>query len=201
MIEVKDDKHKLKGLWLWDNAYSLHEDAFTDDIKDDIEKKTGLIQGSLGDWWISPDNNPILDWKQLVTLAVNILNCDATRLFVHSLYLLDIPTFELKDFDGELPVQDLSGAKRVNANAGDYTDYSGSMGMAGLMNMMKGVEVKPKDIKLGKDKFRLSGKDESCCVEGSWLDWCLFACNIIASKNTEIIAPELYAPTLQNDNY
>lgn len=200
-IEIKDDNHKLKGIWLWDYAYSLDGDAFSESVEENIKEQTGLNKGSLGDWWVSPDDNPIMNWQQMITLALNILNCAATRLFVHGLYIKEMPTFEFKEYTGELPSQYCSGAKRVNASAGDYTDYSESTGLTGLMNQMRGVEVKPKEVKMSKEKFRLSGKDESCCVEGSWLDWCLFACNILASKNTELIAPELYAPTLSNDNY
>lgn len=200
-IEIKDDNHKLKGLWLWDYQYSLDGDAFSDEVEQDIKEKTGLEKSSLGDWWVSPDDNPILNWQQMIQLALNILNCDATKLFVNSLHLATLPKFDFKEFTGELPIQYCSGAKRVNASAGDYTDHSASVGIAGLMNQMRGIEIKPTEVKMGKDKFRLSGKDESCCVEGTWLHWCLFACNILASKNTELIAPELYAPSMENDNY
>lgn len=200
-IEIKDENHKLNGLWLWDYAYSLDGDAFSEEAEQDIQKKTGLEKSSLGDWWVSPDDNPILNWQQMITLAVNILNCEATRLFVHGLYLKEIPVYGFKEFTEKLPSEGCSGAKRVNAIAGDYTDHSAMMGLAGLFNQAKGVDIKPKEVKMGKDRFRLSGKDDSCCVEGSWLDWCMMACNILASKNTELICPELYAPTLSNDNY
>jgi len=72
-IEIKDDNHKLKGLWLWDYKYSLSEDAFSAEVEEDIKNKTGLHQGSLGDWWVFRENNPILNWQQMITLALNIL--------------------------------------------------------------------------------------------------------------------------------
>lgn len=200
-IEIKDENHKLKGLWLWDYSYSLDGDAFSDEVEQNIKENTGLEKGSLGDWWVFPDNNPILSWQQMIDLALNILDCEATRLFVTSLYIKRIPKFEFKEFTGDLPAQYCSGAKRVNAIAGDYSDYSEIVGIKGLMNQVKGIDKKPIEVKMGKDKFRLSGKDDSCCVEGTWLHWCLFACNILASENTKLIAPELYAPELNNDNY
>jgi len=201
-IKVEADNHKLNGLWLWDYSYSLHEDVFSEDIKSDIKENTGLNQGSLGDWWVFDLNpNPIYTWPELINLALNILHCKATKMFVDSLYLEEIPKYSLENYLNELPCTSFSGAKRINADSGDYTDYSEIVGINALKNMLTGREPKPKNVKMGKDKIRLSGKDESCCVEGSWLDWCMFACNILANKNTEIFAPELYAPTMKNDNY
>jgi hypothetical protein len=75
------------------------------------------------------------------------------------------------------------------------------VGIPGFMNQMQGKEVKPKEVEMSNELFRLSGKDEGCCVEGSWIHWCMFACNVLASKNTGLIAPDVYAEGLSNDNY
>lgn len=45
------------------------------------------------------------------------------------------------------------------------------------------------------------GKDESCQFEGTWWDMICFARNVLASKNTELVAPEFYRPDWVNDNY
>lgn len=66
---------------------------------------------------------------------------------------------------------------------------------------MTGREPKPVTVKMDKTKFRLHGKDESCVAEGTWLDWVMFACNILANQNTKLVCPELYAPGLLNHNY
>jgi hypothetical protein len=199
-IEIKDEKHLLKGLWLWDYGYNLGVSAFSDKVIEDAKSKTGLELGDW-DWWTLQESNPILNWEQMIALALNILNCKATKKFVSSLYIESIPKVEFSKYEGELPIKGCSGAKRVNAYAGDYMDYSEIVGITGLMNQMKGKLPEPKEVKMDNNKFRLHGKDESCCVEGSWLDWCLFACNILASKNTKLIAPDLYATGLSNNHY
>lgn len=202
-IEVKQKGHPLDGLWLWDCAYSLNGKAFNDKIKKEILEKTKLqMSDETWDWWtFEYQDNPILDWQQIITLALSILNCKATKRFVHSLHIEEIPEFEFVDFDGDLPRKTCRGAKRVNADAGDYMDYSGIVGIQGLMNQIKGIKVEPKKVEMSNNVFRLSGKDESCCVEGSWLDWCMFACNVLASENTKLIAPDIYAEGLSNKNY
>jgi hypothetical protein len=203
-MEVKEEGHPLNGLWLWDCSYSLDGDAFDNKLRGDILAKTGLSQGSIGDWWVFDDHggNPVFSWPELVRLALNILNCEATRLFVHGLHLKSIPAYSevvVKD----LPSKGVSGAKRVNADAGDYTDFSHMMGIEGMMRRNAGMKDEDliKQVKMDGDLFRLSGKDEGCCVEGSWLHWCTFACNVLASENTELVAPTLYAPGLKNSNY
>lgn len=51
------------------------------------------------------------------------------------------------------------------------------------------------------DWFVGYGKDESCQFEGSWWDMICLARNILASKNTEIAAPEFYKPDLECNPY
>lgn len=203
-IEVNDKEHLLSGLFLYECAYKLSGEVFTEELSKEIRDKTLLeMSDPTWDWFTHLEVNPILSWPQMISLALGILNCESTKLFVNGLYLETIPSFEMKEIDEsiQLPELSISGAKRVNAGAGDYTDYSDMMGIAGLVNQKLGRDVSPKDIKLSNQYFRLSGKDESCCVEGSWLDWCMFACNVLASKNTELIAPKIYAPTMANNNY
>lgn len=63
-----------------------------------------------------------------------------------------------------------------------------------------------KRANLGKSE-RLSdwfvgyGKDESCQFEGTWWDMICFARNVLANKNTELVAPEFYKPEWKSDNY
>jgi hypothetical protein len=45
------------------------------------------------------------------------------------------------------------------------------------------------------------GKDPSCQFEGTWWDMICFARNVLASANTEMVAPEFYKPGWKNDNY
>lgn len=51
------------------------------------------------------------------------------------------------------------------------------------------------------DWFVGTGKDESCYLEGTWWDMICLARNILASKNTELVAPEYYHPEWENNNY
>lgn len=51
------------------------------------------------------------------------------------------------------------------------------------------------------DWFVGSGKDQSCQFEGTWWDMICFARNVLASPNTELVAPEFYHPEWLNDNY
>lgn len=51
------------------------------------------------------------------------------------------------------------------------------------------------------DWFVGYGKDGSCDFEGTWWDMICFARNILASKNTELVAREFYKPEWQNNNY
>lgn len=199
-IEVKEKSHLLNGLSLWDYHYELHEYAFTDDIQGDIKEKTNLNQGNLGDWWIHPDGQPTYTWQQLIDLAIGILSCRATKLFVEGLYLENTPSYECKDVK-KLPSSYVSGAKRIGGSSGDYTDYSAGTGFEGLKNMSTGGSTAPVEVKASDLEFRFFGKDESCMVEGTWLDWTMLACNILANENTKKVCPELYAQGLANSNY
>ena len=67
----------------------------------------------------------------------------------------------------------ISGAKRCNLNKSDWLD----------------------------DWFVGTGKDESCYLEGTWWDMICFARNILASENTNMVAPEFYRAEWENDNY
>ena len=51
------------------------------------------------------------------------------------------------------------------------------------------------------DWFVGTGKDESCYLEGTWWDMICLARNILASKNTKMVAPEFYHPEWENINY
>ena len=168
--------------------YNLHGDIFTDALKENISQTTGLRASEwLPDWWVGEQDNPVLSWKQLITLALNILHCEATRLFVYNLHLKQIPTGYTVNTDAALPRNAVTGAKRINAYSGVIPVYN---------QVTRGEDT----INAGTS-FRLSGKDESCCVEGTWLDWCCFACNVLASPNTEAMCPDLYEPALENNNY
>lgn len=178
------------------------DDAIFDalELDEDIKTATGLERGTLGDWWIfEPNNNPILSWHDLIRLSLGILHCRATKLLAHNLYLDHMPSYDI-NHDAKLVSKGVSGAKRVNAYAGEFTDYSAYTGLAGLFNPDKDLENAPV-VKNPDDMFRLSGKDESCCVEGTWFDWVAFACNVLANKNTQLVAPKLYEPKLENGNY
>jgi len=183
------------------HQYALDEAVFVElGLEASIRKSTGLERGTLGDWWVfEPNGNPIVSWADMIKLALGILNCEATRFFAHNLYLKSVPEYEVNDVK-ELPSHYVSGAKRVNARSGEYTDYSAYTGIAGLFNPDKDLRNAPV-VKNPDDLFRFHGKDESCCVEGTWFDWVAFACNVLASKNTEVVAPSLYEPKLGNDNY
>lgn len=183
------------------HQYALDETIFEElKLQDDIREATSLEQGSLGDWWIfEPDSNPILSWHDLIRLSLGILHCRATKLLVHNLYLDNLPSYDIHH-DAKPTVKYVSGAKRVNAATGDFTDYSAFTGMAGLFNPDKDLSHAPV-VKNPDDMFRLYGKDESCMVEGTWFDWVAFACNVLASENTKLVAPDLYEPKLANENY
>ena len=51
------------------------------------------------------------------------------------------------------------------------------------------------------DWFVGTGKDESCYLEGTWWDMICLARNILASKNTKMVALEFYHPEWENINY
>ena len=51
------------------------------------------------------------------------------------------------------------------------------------------------------DWFVGFGKDESCQFEGTWWDMMCFARNVLASKNTALVAPEFYKPEWKIHNY
>jgi hypothetical protein len=177
-------------------SYSLHGDAFQQSLTDAIRETVGLRKSWLGDWWVyASADNPSLSWSEMIDLALNILHSEATRLFVSNLYLESKPinaaqrgVVQRNSNEQVLPIWHMSGAKRINALCGEYPVWNQSKNAV--------------DIVLNSgDKFRLSGKDESCCVEGSWFDWCCFACNVLASENTNVLCPDLYEPALGNDNY
>lgn len=185
--------------------YRVDDTSFTDALREDIFSHTGLEQsGWAGDWWVHPAGNPIFSWSELCRLALSILHCEATRLFVPNLYMAThVPSVTLQE-GAQLTVFHVSGAKRVNAYSGDYTDYTDFVGMAAIRKALRGEKNRPEEaprIQNSLDRFRLSGKDESCVVEGTWFDWVCFACNILASKNTQALCPNLYEPALANDNY
>jgi hypothetical protein len=156
-------------LWEYGHKYNLDGDAFTTELEDDIRVLTGFEKGSLGDWWVHPDNNPEFTWVELIHLAVGILRSKATKLFVHNLHLEHIPSYSPK-LDAELKVRSVSGAKRVNADAGEHYDFTGAAGIAGLMNPKRDEIFNNPPKRDTGNKFRLSGKDEGCCVEGTWYD-------------------------------
>ena len=174
------------------NGYSLHGDAFPTLLTDSIRETVGLRKSEwLNDWWVySATDNPLLSWSEMIGLALRILHSEATRLFVCNLYLKTqaIPVHTPRLTASMLPVSGIRGAKRVNADRGMYQEWT-----------TFGQRLGP--ARDSDDKFRLSGKDESCCVEGTWFDWCCFACNVLASKNTNVLCPELYEPALANNNY
>lgn len=177
LFEIKEKESPFNGLWLFEKAYSLSDNAFTEELKRAVLKQTGLKYGSLPDWWVSAKgDNPKYSWKGLIELALKILNSDATETFVHTLWLPEIPKFEIKDMEpSELPRHSVSGSKRVNASAENWHNNRVTM----------------------DSKFRLYGSESGTCVEGTWLHWVTFACNILSSENTKICCPELYCPELK----
>lgn len=189
-------------------GHTLDGDAFTEEMAATINQNTGLVKSDwLGDWWVHPEGNPQLTWAELIDLAVGILCCDVTRLFVTSSHLEEKPTYKVRS-DQSLPDYSVRGSKRVNARRGEWHDFSGLTGMGALQRIARGENLEQALIARAKeptldsgDRFRLHGKDESCLVEGTWRDWVCFACNILASKNTELACPELFAPHLANQNY
>lgn len=52
-----------------------------------------------------------------------------------------------------------------------------------------------------EDWFVGYGKDESCQFEGTWWDMICFARNVLANRNTMLVAPEYYKPEWENHNY
>lgn len=184
-------------------GYSLHGDAFQQPLTDTILETVGLRKSDwLGDWWVyAATDNPSLSWSEMIDLALNILHSEATRLFVSNLYLKEVPKYTPILTASALPVSGIRGAKRVNADRGTWNDYRGATGISGLYNPNRDEILRNPPQRDTGDKFRLSGKDESCLVEGAWFDWCCFACNILASENTNVLCPDLFEPALSNDNY
>lgn len=191
MNQNKVNNPLFEGMYIYPQiTYNLDGDAFTDEIANNIYETTKLNKSAwLGDWWTHEDTNPELIWQELIDLALHILHAEATRLFVHHFYLKAIPTlaYTLSDVS-QISVNAISGAKRINAWRGEYEEW----------DQIRQRYEKPRHT---GNKFRLHGKDESCCVEGTWFDWCCFACNILASENTKLMCPDLYEPVLANNNY
>lgn len=73
----------------------------------------------------------------------------------------------------EWPQKEVSGAKRANLTYSEWLS----------------------------DWFVGYGKDQSCVFEGTWWDMICFARNILASENTELVAPQFYRPEWANSNY
>lgn len=200
MSEITNKNYK--GMYsLFDfkeSSYNFSSDVFTAKLEGEILAKTGLRSGNLEDWWLFDQSHPELTWKEMIELALGILNCEATRLFVRNLYLGTVPEFVVKKV--KLPESYVGGAKRVNFSSGTYHDYTGAVGLGGLANPNRDEILRNPPKKTTK-KFRGCGKDEGCSVEGSWWHWVCLACNVLASENTKLSCPELYEPALKNDNY
>lgn len=179
----------------------VEELVFTDAMKQEAANRLDFEQSEwLGDWWF-PGGNPEKSWGELVTMSLEILNTQATRLHYPDAFLSCIPDYAC-DASAELPIGSVSGAKRVNAVRGEYYDFSGAMGMDFLMNPAKAQEIiSNPPMRDSGGLFRMHGKDEGCMVEGSWFDWICFAHNVLASENTKNFAPSLHRPELKNDNY
>lgn len=73
----------------------------------------------------------------------------------------------------EFPENHVTGAKRANISESDWLP----------------------------DWFVGFGKDESCQFEGTWWDMICFARNVLASENTQAVAPEFYKPEWKIRNY
>ena len=199
----------MYSLFMFGALYNLSDDLFTVEIKAGVKALTGLeYGGSMDDWWVFPDTkemnfgNPVFSWPDLIKLSLSILNCRLTSLVCKNLHLETmLKGITFKEVS-ELPHTGVSGAKRVNACAGDYTDYHyGLTSMQSFAAQLRGAEPAPKKITLPNNMFRLHGKDRSCVVEGTWLHWVCFACNVLASENTKLVCPEVYEPALRNNNY
>ena len=81
----------------------------------------------------------------------------------------------------KFPKSSLSGAKRANLiHADKFHNY---------------------DAAQSYDWFVGFGKDQSCMFEGTWWDMICFARNVLASENTQLVAPEFYQPELKCENY
>lgn len=206
-LEITNPTYEgMSTSWKWGGGYSLDGDAFTDDLCQDITEKTGIRKSDwLGDWFTHPEGNPQLTWRELVLMAVGILQAKATHLYVHHLYLGHWIKYDWTE--AELYEKSVSGAKRVNAVCGEFSDFTGLMGLDALNfirgggNMEAALLERSRQRQSTGSKFRLHGKDSSCHVEGTWYHWVCFACNVLASHNTERMAPALYDPALANSTY
>lgn len=190
LSEYHPDKHVI---------YHPSEDAFSDSMQAEIFEKTGL-KISCWDWWtFQGADNPVFRWEELMRLSLAILSCKATKHLVSNLFLETIPTFTPSNAD--LPQDYVRGAKRVNFSRGDYHDYTGAVGLLGLMNPNREEIFNNPPVRSTKGGWRGSGKEESCSVEGSWVEWVALACNVLSSENTKVAAPEIYEPALSNNTY
>lgn len=149
------------------------------------------------DWWTHRGVNPELTWPELIVLALDILS-DARTPAAQRLTKAPLTLAPVED----LPEAAVSGAKRIHAQRGAYRDYTEAVGINFLLNPTRAQEVlRDPPIKETGNRFRLYGKDEGCAVEGTWHDWCCFADNILASPNTQLVAPSIYDPARKNTNY
>lgn len=185
LLEIKEEGSIYKGLWAWDKRYSIDNELFTPEFLKNQLKQTGMKLLNLNDWWtpLKGGDQPEYSWKELIILSLKIMNSDATRLLFGSMHLGEIPEgLEIKDLSPiDLPNQSVSGAKRVNADA-NWFDYG--------TNEQK---------LLGK--FKLSGKDMSCQVEGSWLHWLALATIVLSNENTKLCCPQAYCRDLSINKF
>lgn len=174
LIEVNNQNSPFKDLWLYESCYTLNNDLFTTELKKQTLRTTGLGLIGLDDWWSTiKTSNPEYTWKQLVELALNILNSEATRLLCHTMWLKKIPNVEIKDFETiNLPTHHINITKRIHISC-SITDFG-----SGEHKMMQ--------------KYMLFGENVRSRVEGNWMHWIRTALAILADQNTEKVAPELY---------
>lgn len=153
-----------------------------------------LEAGSISDWFLHVNGKPLLYFNDMLKLCSSILACDMTKKYAPSMYVEHGLQFDEKPV--ELKEHYFSGAKRVNAIVGAYTNMSDP-----LAAIVSGQPQTFTEHKTENDQFVMHGKDDSCLVEGTWYDWLCFVGNVLASETVKHNYPELYAPQLENDNY
>jgi len=181
----------VKNLDIGKYGYNLDLDFFDKVLEevephliDDVEKKTILELGGMSDWWVSSkDDKPKMTIIEVINFALSILNCEMTKFFMRTMYIESIPEIEVPEIES-FPVISFRGSKRVHClpiKAYENESY-----------------IDPLVI---SDLFIFYGKEESCCVEGSWLDWVCFAGNVLSSDFVKTYLTDIYKENLKNDNY
>jgi len=182
MIIQINDENPYKHMWLFSRNYSLNNELFSKELQKDVLKRTKLSL-DLDDWWRHYNEaRPEYSWKELIKLSLEILNCEATRLLCHTMWLEQIPSIDIKDLEPiDLPSHHIPVSNRITCACFYKNTHSGD------------VEMHP--------KFRLFGKTEDDRVGGTWFDWITLATFVLSDDNTKHAAPELYCRELRIEKF